>query len=276
MNRVSVVVTLGLCVLAACSFSPNLTRLSAEGPASQPAGELALDLGNQVTMKLVLIPAGKFQMGSPAGEQGRNPNEGPQHEVTITKPFYMGVCEVSLGQYQALMGKKAADADTANSEAAVANISWDDAAKFCAKMSAKTGKTVSLPTEAQWEYACRAGSNTRFHYGDDNGNEKLVDYAWYNKTSGGLAHPGGQKKPNAWGLFDMHGNVSEWCADWYADSYAGAGAVDPQGPATGTARVLRGGSWDDDAPDCRCAYRFSIAPGDRSIGYGFRVVVDAK
>ncbi len=272
MKRMAIVAMIALGVLALCSFAPSQTQPSPDTQPS-PAKELTLDLGNEVTMKVVLVPAGKFLMGSPEGEKDRNPDEGPQHEVTIGKPFYLGVYEVTQLQYQTMMGKNPAGIKDGHHP--VVNVSWNEAVQFCEKVSVKTGKAVSLPTEAQWEYACRAGSKTRFCCGDDNAGETVGDYAWCAKNTGGMTHPVGQKKPNAWGLYDMHGNVWEWCADWYAP-YAGTAVVDPRGPDSGMSRVLRGGSWDGDPQDCRSSCRLWIMPADRSIGYGFRVAVATK
>ena len=154
-------------------------------------------------------------------------------------------------------------------------VSWNDAVDFCKKLSKKTGKTVRLPTEAEWEYACRAGSTTRFSYGDDE--EKLGDYAWKAENSGGKTHPVGEKKPNNWGLYDMHGNVWQWCADWYAKGYdANAAKTDPTGPATGTWRVWRGGCWLNRAFSCGSAFRSCYPPADPFNTVGFRVVLDVK
>jgi formylglycine-generating enzyme required for sulfatase activity len=241
-------------------------------PSSQPAKELTLDLGNKATLKLVLIPAGKFTMGSPHGEEGRSKEEGPQREVTITQPFYMGVYEVTQEQYEAVLGQNPSHFKGAQNP--VDTVSWQEAVEFCQKLSAKTGTTVRLPTEAQWEYACRAGSKTRFGFGDED--EKLGDYAWYASNSESKTHPAGQKKPNAWGLYDMHGNVWEWCSDCFADSYAGAKTEDPPGPDSGGRRVLRGGAWNNIPEGCRSAYRYGSPPDYRDQFCGFRVAVDAK
>ncbi len=230
---------------------------------------LTLDVAKGVTMKLVLIPAGTFTMGSPKTEKGHSDGEGPQRKVTITKPFYMGVYEVTQEQYEAVVGKNPAYFKGAKNP--VETVSWDDAVAFCKALSKKTGKVVRLPTEAEWEYACRPGTKTAFCFGDDQ--KQLGDYAWYTGNSGSKTHPVAQKKPNAWGLYDMHGNVWEWCSDWYADSYANAKAVDPQGAASGTLRVLRGGSWFSIPRGCRAAYRSGNNPDYRHIGSGFRVVV---
>jgi formylglycine-generating enzyme required for sulfatase activity len=234
-----------------------------------------LDLGGGVELNLVLIPAGHFMMGSPAGEAGRRENEGPQRTVTLSKAFYMGVFEVTQVQYHAVMGTNPSHFKGANRP--VENLLWNDAVEFCKKLSAKTERVVRLPTEAEWEYACRAGSQTRFSFGDDE--KQLPRYGGFKKNSDEKTHPVGQKRPNAWGLYDMHGNVWEWCADWHADSYANAAETDPTGPATGQFRVLRGGSWRDPPQHCRSAHRSwdhpEAPPGARnSRSFGFRVVVD--
>ena len=234
---------------------------------------LTLDLGKGVTMKLVLIPAGSFMMGSPESEKGRRGDEGPQHKVTISKPFYMGITEVTKEQCVAVLGEH-----TSNSKRAkipVERVSWNNAVGFCKKLSAKTRRTVRLPTEGEWEYACRAGTKTVFCFGDDE--KELGDYAWHSANSGGKAHPVGQKKPNAWGLYDMHGNVREWCQDWYDERYyAKPRAIDPQGPTLGTRRVLRGGGWLAGIHSCRSGSRFPQPPGAAFADWGLRVVVETR
>lgn len=273
------------CVLAAGAASPSTrpatqsSTLPATRPASQPAKELTLDLGNKVTMKLALIPAGKFMMGSPENEKNRSSAEGP-HEVTISKPFYIGVYEVTQEQWTAVMGttpwrgqEYAKDGPTL----AASYITWDDAADFCKRLSAQAARKVSLPTEAQWEYACRAGTTTRFSYGNDEDFSKLGDYAWYDKNAFDIgeryAHAVGQKKPNDFGLYDMHGNVWEWCADWWEHLYASAGKTDPAGPASGFYRVLRGGCLYGLGVHCRSADRGMGAPALNLCGLGLRVAV---
>jgi len=232
---------------------------------------LALSLGNGVAMKLVLIPSGKFIMGSPKAETGRKKHEGPQHEVTISKAFYMGVYEVTQEQYATIMGKN--PSKFLGRTNPVEQVSWNEAVEFCRRLSQKSGKTIRLPTEAEWEYACRAGSKTRFCFGD--ADKDLGSYAWYRANSNKKPHPVGGKKANAWGLYDMHGNVWEWCADRYADSYANAKAVDPKGPDSGSRLVPRGGSWGYDPLYCRSANRTSLTPAYRYIDVGFRAVVSA-
>ena len=243
-------------------------------PFPTPAGQktMALDLGDGIKMQLVLIPAGKFVMGSPDSETGRDDDEGPQRRVTISKPFYMGVTEVTQDQYAAIVGKNPSRfSGLANP---VEQVSWDDAVAFCKALSKKTGQTVRLPTEAEWEYACRAGSKTRFTFGDRD--RDLGAYAWYEENCDKKPHPVGKKKPNAWGLYDMHGNVWEWCNDWYAESYAGLKTADPEGPGSGKYRVHRGGSWHNSPAGCRSASRVGRTPDDRFSNLGFRVAVDLK
>jgi formylglycine-generating enzyme required for sulfatase activity len=242
--------------------------LEKAAPPPQPRGPM-LALAKGVKIKLVPIPAGSFLMGSPAQEVGRGEVEGPQYKVTISKPFQMGATEVTQEQYEAIMGKNPSSCKGPANP--VEQVSWEEAMEFCKKVSAKTGQKVRLPTEAEWEYACRAGTKTRFYSGDEE--KDLADCGWYIENSGKQTHPVGEKKPNAFGLFDMHGNVWEWCADWYAESYLGAKAVDPTGPATGTNRVVRGGCWLDPMRLCRSAIRFRNKPDSRSAYVGFRVVV---
>ena len=240
-------------------------------------GELTLDLGRDVAMELALIPAGRFVMGSPIEEADRGSDEGPQHEVTIVSPFYMGIHEVTREQYEAVM-----DATPGRFEGRtnpVENVSWDDAALFCRKLAARAGRAVRLPTEAEWEYACRAGTSTPFHTGETIGTDQANYNGEATYASGargvdrGKTIPVGGLSANAWGLYDMHGNVYEWCQDWYdGRSYAEAGARDPRGPSSGTYRVLRGGSWRFGPHNCRSAYRHRHSPYERRDYIGFRVV----
>ena len=227
---------------------------------------VTLNLGKGVTMKLVRIRPGKFMMGSPDSEQGRRDNEGPQHLVTISKPFYMGVTEVTQAQYEAVVGTNPSQFKGPTNP--VEQVSWMDATAFCKKLSQKTGKAFRLPTEAEWEYACRAGSKTRFSFGDTE--SALGDYAWHKGNSGGKTQPVAQKKPNAWGLYDMHGNVLEWCADRLG-SYPTGTSTDPQGATSGSASVVRGGAWyAGGTVNFRCAYRRDDDPTVRHADYGFR------
>ena len=228
---------------------------------------------NTIGLKLALLPAGAFTMGTPAGETGRLADEGPPHKVTLTKGFFMGLTEVTQAQWKAVMGADSNPAHFTGDDLPVENVSWNDAVDFCAKLSLKEGKSYRLPTEAEWEYACRAGTNGPFHTGQ--GEESLKQATWLAGNSGDQTHPAGQKAANAFGLYDVHGNVSEWCADWYGD-YPQADQTDPIGPAKGSFRVLRGGSWSDAPQFCRAGYRFWDAPAYRNSHSGFRVVLDAN
>ena len=240
---------------------------------------VALSLSKSVTMKLILIPAGQFVMGSPKTEKSRDMEEGPQHQVTLTMPFHMGVTEVTQAQWKAVMNTQPWRAKRyvkPGADHAASWISWHQATAFCRALSKKTGSTVRLPTEAEWEYACRAGTTTAYSFGDDS--SKLGDYAWYYdnayKKDEKYVHPVGVKKPNAWGLYDMHGNVEEYCSDrcaWYP-------SADPRRPKGPIYKwyITRGGSWTYNPARCRAAYREGSAPGDRRGVGGFRVVVEVK
>jgi formylglycine-generating enzyme required for sulfatase activity len=238
---------------------------------------------------MVFILPGTFRMGSPANEVDRFGHEGPQTAVTISRGFWMGKYEVTQGEYLAVMGNNPSwfqppNWPTADLNRPVEQVSWLDATNYCARLTEReraagrigTNSVYRLPTEAEWEHACRAWtSDRRFSYGDDPGYANLTDYAWYGNNSAFQTHPVGQKLPNPWGLYDMHGNVFEWCQGWYG-TYPGGSVTDPQGPATGSSRMSRGGRWSpwDDFPGyCRSAYRFYSRPGNRYNDIGFRVVL---
>jgi len=233
---------------------------------------IVLQLGKGVTMEIVRIRAGKFLMGSHEAEKGRGGNEGPQHNVTISKPFYMGVTEVTQKQYAAVTGKK--PSKFIGRLRPVECVSWNEAVAFCKRLSAITRRGVRLPTEAEWEYACRAGTKTAYSFGNDS--KDLAAYGWCKTNSNRKTQSVRQKKPNAWGLYDMHGSVFEWCSDWYAESYAKAKNQDPQGPTSGSKRVLRGGSGFHDLANCRSAFRLCLTSDARYNSLGFRVAVDLK
>jgi sulfatase modifying factor 1 len=235
---------------------------------------------NTIGMKLNKIPAGSFMMGSPEDETDREDNE-HQHKVTISKAFYMQTTEVPQGKWKAVMGTEPWKGQTFVKEGpdyAATYVSWDDAVAYCKKLSAKEGKTYRLPTEAEWEYACRAGTQTTWSFGNDE--KELGDYAWYRKNAYDIgeryAHQVRLKKPNAFGLYDMHGNVYEWCHDYFGeDYYKQSPAQDPTGPVTGfyPPRVLRGGSWRNGARLTRSAYRNRmVVRGSRVFLGGFRLV----
>ncbi len=266
---------------------------------------------NAIGMELVLIRAGSFQMGSGDKEEGREVSESPLHPVKITRDFLMGMYPVTQEQYQALMGIN--PSQFKGEKLPVENVTWEEANAFCQKLSEKEGKTYRLPTEAEWEYACRAGKQTPYYWGTQF-NKYSLDYCWTEQNSEKQTHPVGEKKPNAWGLYDMSGNVWQWCADKYQDKYgpvkeeeeidvdalktevektAEAKTVaekteaakkedkksetktemDPVGPEKGTDRVARGGSWFSHPRFCRSAYRNHFTSNYKNAFLGFRVVL---
>jgi formylglycine-generating enzyme required for sulfatase activity len=258
----------------------------------------------------VWINAGTFTMGSPSGEPGRYSTDETQHQVTLTNGFYMGKYQVTQAQYESVMGtnpsnfKTPVAPETSTGKRPVEMVTWFDAIEFCNKLSVLeeltpvytiTGRTPAtgypitdaavtqnwvangyrLPTEAQWEYACRGKTTTAFNNGnDDYTNASQVEaVAWYTGNSGGRTHEAGLKTPNAWGLYDMNGNVYEWCWDWYDSSYYSSSSVtDPQGASSGANRVVRGGNWSSSAQNMRSAFRFNYSPDDRNNTIGFRIL----
>jgi formylglycine-generating enzyme required for sulfatase activity len=253
------------------------------GTVGMAMAQASKEITNSIGMKLVLIPKGTFQMGSPIEEEGANDDE-QQHQVTISKDYYLSVTEVTQGQYEKVMGtnpsyfQQRVIGESDSSMYPVEQVSWENAVKFCQKLSElpeekKAGRVYRLPTEAEWEYACRAGSKTAYSFGESA--QSLGDYAWFNGNGNRQAHPVGEKKPNAWGLYDMHGNVWEWCSDWYGDYPKGA-VSDPTGPREGSYRVSRGGSWNDGAAFCKSSYRFRLSPADRYRNDGFRVALSSS
>ena len=254
-------------------------------------------------LEFVLIPAGNFLMGSPQHEEGRDDDEGPVHRVRITMPFYMGKYETTVGQFGSFVrdtgyrtdpeergggkvlgpGKKWKQRRDANwrkpyhaqSDAhPVTVVSWNDAVAFCRWLSGSAGVEIRVPTEAQWEHACRAATRTRFHYGDDRGCRKLSDYAWYVDNSRGKLHPVGRKPPSPWGLFDVHGSAGEWCLDVFDRTYySRSSSADPEGPSKGNGRVVRGGCWLDEAKYARSANRSGVESSHLAYAsVGFRCV----
>ncbi|MGA2622137.1 MAG: formylglycine-generating enzyme family protein, partial [Thermoguttaceae bacterium] len=245
---------------------------------------------NSIGMKLALIPPGEFDMGSPKELIGtearlhandgwyrdRLPGEGPQHRIQITRPFFVGVTCVTQGEYERVMGTNPSKFQ-GDPKRPVEQVSWNEAVEFCRKVSELPGekeakRRYGLPTEAQWEYACRAGSQSRWSFGDDPA--KLGEYGWFNGNSGGMSHPVGQKQPNVWGLYDMYGNVWEWCGDGYEKGYyENSPKDDPAGSSGGSQRAFRGGSWIIAAWACRSAFRDGRGPAERDNNLGFRVSV---
>jgi formylglycine-generating enzyme required for sulfatase activity len=279
---------LSLLLVAACPSA----GLAQNAPTNQPSKNLTLDLGGGVTMELVLIQPGTFMMGLNPNEKpvdqgvvygpvdGRAPvapgqvandakDEKPAHQVTISTPFYMGKYAVTQKQWGAVMGNNPSLFKGPDNP--VDSVTWNDCQAFLRKLGEKVGggRTFTLPSEAQWEYACRAGSTGKFCYGDDEA--RLGEYAWFYGNTGNWTHPVGRKKPNAWGLYDMHGNIWQWCSDWYG-SYGAAQQTDPVGAASGDTRVVRGGFGALLPVDCRSASRRNYPPGATHDCFGCRVV----
>ncbi|MEI7686729.1 MAG: formylglycine-generating enzyme family protein [Planctomycetota bacterium] len=268
-------------VLAASLASPY--SIDAQDPKDPPK-----EFTNSIGMKFVWIPPGTFLMGSPKEEKHRNPIE-TQHKVTLTKGFYMGVYAVTQDQWVKVMGgKNPSDfpkerwtgkdklSDKEQALLPVESVSWNDCQEFLKKLRETDAKPYRLPTEAEWEYACRAGTTTPFHFGETLSTDQANydgDQVYGNGKKGvrrSKTTPGGSFPANAFGLHDMHGNLYQWCQDWYGD-YPQGDVTDPQGPEKGQARVLRGGSWKSSPVSCRSAERLWYEPGARFHLYGFRV-----
>jgi formylglycine-generating enzyme required for sulfatase activity len=270
-------------------FVLGMFQMDGEAQAQAPK-----TITNSIGMKLVLIPKGTFLLVSPSSEAGSEGDE-RHHEVTLTQDYYLGAFEVTQAQYKKVMGENPSDfqgnnaverhpetgrvvreLDTSNHP--VEQVSWEDAVKFCGKLSdlpeeKKAGREYRLPTEAEWEYACRAGSKSAYSFGESS--KSLGDHAWFGGNSKNKTHPVGEKNSNAWVLYDMHGNVSEWCGDWYGE-YPKSAVSDPVGPKEGSIRVIRGGGWGSVAADCRSASRDGFVPSFQNISDGFRVALGSS
>lgn len=278
--KCKVVVFISFCFLCFFLLSSNLSGANKT-------------FANSIGMQFVLIPAGSFMMGTkspncpeddPFTEKNEyrdcmnfvSEDETPIHKVNISKPFYLSKYEVTQEEWYKVMGNnpshfKSEKVGGNSRRHPVEQVSWYDVQQFIKKLNAKEGRKYRLPTEAEWEYAARAGSSEDYCYGP---NKKLLGaYAWYYNNSGDKTHPVGQKKPNKWGPYDMHGNVYEWCQDRYDKKYyAKSPGTDPQGPSTGSDRVYRGGSWNLNARYCRSVYRNYDSPNYRHGDLGFRLV----
>jgi len=245
-----------VCLVAVVICGCDRSQPTPPATTNNPTPVELPDSTNSIGMQFKLVPAGSFTMGSESGEADETP-----HQVTLTQPFYLGVYEVTQEQYERVMGENPSKFKGPKNP--VEHASWDDAVEFCRKLSALTeekaaGRVYRLPTEAEWEYACRAGTTTKYSFGDSD--SELGDYAWYVGNSDRRTHPVGQKKPNAWGLYDMHGNVFELVR------------TNPTGPSEGSIRVLvGGGGWNINAGHCLSGNRLRVNPGLRSNSIGFRV-----
>jgi formylglycine-generating enzyme required for sulfatase activity len=298
---------------------PDTPRSNERKPADNPAAPLPKETKNSLGMKLVLIPPGKFLMGSPDSDNDVDANEKPQHEVEITKAFYLSVHTVTVGQFRSFVSdtgyQTEAETDAQGgfgyneqthafafnhqyswkdpgwyqtNEHPVVNITWNDAVKFCQWLSRREGQKYRLPTEAEWEYCCRAGTNTRYYCGDEGFRLRdvanVADASYKKKDLKAMSvaswddgfpftAPVGRFKPNAFGLYDMHGNVWQWCADWYGENYYKTRPrKDPQGPRAGSVRIQRGSGFQTSDRACRAAVRYSGWPTFRGFSLGFRVV----
>ncbi len=253
--------------LGSCQWWIQTWNDSGYGPWSDPANfNVPASETWPFGIEFVAVPSGEFQMGSSNGES----NELPIHRVIISKSFQLGKFQITQGQWAEVMGSRPSHFQ-GNDSLPVEMVSWNDIQPFIAKMNAlNDGYLYRMPTEAEWEYSCRAGTT-----GDYAGN--LDEMGWYLNNSGNKTHPAGQKQPNAWGLYDMHGNVEEWVQDWYdSNYYSQSPLVDPQGPESGTLRVFRGGGWYNSAYNLRSAFRADIAPNYVGNGVGFRILRTVK
>ena len=260
-------------IIIPCSISPEtsaLTENNIESPYPTSSDIPKILISPSTGMEFVLIPAGKFIMGYPSSENSNYGNAGPTHEVTIKNSFYLGKYPVTQKQWEIIMRNNHSNFE--DEDRPVESISWEYVQRFVKKLNEKeqTNK-YRLPSEAEWEYTCRAGTTTKYYFGNDE--SKLGGYAWYDKNSDNETHPVGQKKPNLWDLYDMHGNIWEWVQDRWHDNYEGA-------PSDGNAwedgnssdRVIRGGSWISYARHCLSAIRHGFYPGSRSGDVGFRLL----
>ncbi len=232
-------------------------------------------LPGDIPMEFVFIPPGEFIMGSPETEAGRQRDEGPQHQVRIDRPFYLGTYEVTQQQWIAMMAENPSifRHQTDHLNQPVDWVSWHDCQRFIDKLNELGLGSFRFPTEAEWEYACRAGTTTRFYWGDDPEGWEMHHYAWAYSRAEGLSHPVGQKQPNAWGVYDMCGNVWEWCSDWRG-TYPDSVQINPAGPEKGTQKIYRGGSWFNPSETLRSANRHGHEPDIPFTNAGLRVVME--
>lgn len=279
-----VILAIVAAVIAAEKVTPQATINQKE--AAQKAGlplEKKIEIGSDANIALIYIPAGEFDMGSPLEEIKRD-NDEAQHHIKLTKAFYMGKFEVTQLQYRVIMNEN--PSKFAGDNYPVDNVNWYEAARFIKRLSDKTGLKFRFPTEAEWEYACRAGTTTAFNTGTTIDSD-LVNYDASTPYANGIIGKEmkrttkvGSYPPNAFGLYDMHGNVWEWCGDVYKDDYYKiTPSIDPNGPqedVQGADRVMRGGAWNEKAPKCRSADRNNRRPKANQPMIGFRIVMEIE
>ena len=268
-----VLLTCSLMVCVACAQEPRGASPTSDRVVQEkrPEGDfLTVTLPGDVKMRFKSIPAGSFMMGSPDDEKDRDGDEGPVHKVTISKPYYLGVYEVTQAQWTAVM-KSNPSKYQGRPDHPVETVSWEDCQMFLKRLNTLGLGSFRLPTEAEWEYACRAGADTRFYWGDDPQLSEIGKYAWWNGNSKPETSKVGTKEPNTWGLYDMSGNVYEWCNDRYGEFSIGP-QTDPMGASLGPGRPVRGGGWFSTS-GCRSAERSNgFGPADRCYGVGLRLM----
>jgi formylglycine-generating enzyme required for sulfatase activity len=232
---------------------------------------LDITLASGVVLKMASIPSGSFSMGSPSTEANRRADEGPVRTIQISKSFYIGVAEVTQKQWKSLMNNNPS-VNYIGDEMPVTDLTWNDCITFIGKLNTLGKGTFRLPTEAEWEYCCRAGTTTRYYWESDNPPTTIDANCNYGKNTSAALKNVCSLNHNKWNLYDMNGNVWEFCSDWYGSSYSTTNLQDPTGPSTGTNKVIRGGSYKSNPEDCRSAARWYQAPDDWWIWTGFRVV----
>lgn len=257
--------------LTACGTN-NLSKSAQQiGSGESFIVPLSIEHVDAVQMEFIKIPAGSFQMGSLSDEDGREDNEGPVRKVTISKPFYMGKYEVTQAQWVSLMNDN--PSTEAGDNLPVNKVSWDDCQEFIKRLNNHTKQTnFRLPTEAEMEYACRGGTSGISFLGEEHHPQKMIEYAWFRENSEGYMQPVGLLKPNPYGLYDILGNVWEWCHDWYSPEYPSVDETDPTGAVNGDEKVIRGGSWMARFEYMRSADRGKFTPDNQRNTGGFRLV----
>ena len=250
----------------AANASGGGSRSGAGGCCLSTGDTKTITLPGGAEMEMIYCAPGSFMMGSPEDEEDRDDDE-TQHKVTLTKGFWLGKYPVTQSQWKSVMGKKITY--FGGDDNPVDYVSWDDCKEFIKKINSRFNFTARFPTEAEWEYACRAGNGDAY-----SGTGDLDEMGWYDENSENRTHPVGEKEPNDWGFYDMHGNVCEWCADWYG-SYPTKAVTDPEGPASGSGRVQRGGGYYYDASYCTSSYRYNFNPSSYNSSFGFRLACSA-